>query len=225
MVKKKTKNNKELIFYFDYVCPYSFLAWRKINRLWQDYDLILKPIPVLLFSILDYYNTKHFSEIKEKKEYFYRDILRSAGKETIGMVFPPNYPFNSLIALKSTYLMKDKAEYITFITHLFTLCWQEGADISNYDLIKKVMKIYSLSEEELNNSEILENLKSNTENAIKEHKVFGLPFIIYEKEKFFGNDRIDILEEYLKGEDFVDKKELKRALEIESQVDYNVYSS
>ncbi|GIW21717.1 MAG: 2-hydroxychromene-2-carboxylate isomerase [Candidatus Sericytochromatia bacterium] len=224
MGKKKNKN-KELIFYFDYVCPYSFLAWRKINRIWQDYDLILKAEPVLLFEILSKYNTKHFSEIEEKKEYFYRDILRSAGKETVGLVFPPNYPFNSLIALKATYLMKGKPEYYTFITHLFTLCWQEGTDISNIELIKKVMKIYSLDIEAINNNEILENIKLNTDIAIKENKVFGLPFVIFEKEKFWGNDRIDILEEYLKGEDFVDKKELKRASEIQPQANYNVYSS
>lgn len=224
MTKKKNKN-KELLFYFDYSCPYSFLAWKKVNRFWQDYDLILKAVPVLLFDILSHYNTKHFSEIQEKKEYFYRDILRSAGKETVGMVFPPNYPFNSLMALKATYLMKDKHEYNTFITHLFTLCWQEGADISNPELVKRVMKIYSLEEEQLNNPEILENLKLNTENAIKENQVFGLPFTILEKEKFFGNDRLDILEEYLKGEDYVDKRELKNALEIESKADYNVYNS
>jgi len=224
MSKKKNKN-KELIFYFDYACPYSFLAWKKINRIWQDYDLILKAEPILLFDILKNYNTKHFSEIPEKKEYFYRDVLRSAGKETVGMVFPPFYPFNSIIAIKATYLMKNKPEYNTFITHLFTLCWQEGADISNIELIKKIMKIYSLEQEQLNNQEILDNIKLNTEYAIKENKVFGLPFTIFEKEKFFGNDRIDILEEYLKGEDFVDKKEFKRALEIETQLNYNEYYS
>lgn len=206
-------DEKELFFYFDYISPYAYLAWKKITRLAERYSVKLKPEPVLFGVILDNIDTKGPAEIPSKREFVFKDVLRWAAKRNIPLNFPPAHPFNPLPALRSTCVMENNPRYFEFINTLFDKCWKDGLDISNTELISSIMHDFGVDNglEQINNSEIKNILKEKTNNALS-RGIFGVPSMCVDNEIFWGNDRLEFLENYLRGEDVIDKDKLNEIL-------------
>jgi 2-hydroxychromene-2-carboxylate isomerase len=121
-------------------------------------------------------------------------------------------PFNSLYALRLSLIGVANQGHVNqkmLINLFFEMCWGEGLDISNVDLIESKLKNINLDSEKLLNlistKEIKLELRKNIEIAIS-HGVFGVPtFIVVDEfgkeELFWGNDSIKYLELYLTGND------------------------
>lgn len=213
---------RELTFYFDYISPYSFLVWRKIGNLCNKYNLLLKPVPVLFGAILTHWDTRGPAEIEPKRVYTYKDIVRCAAREKLQLQFPPAHPFNPLLALRATCIMEEinYQYYFTFITNLFEACWLQGKDLTSKEFILDILKLHGIK----NGSELIEadaikkSLKNKTDKAIT-RGVFGLPAMIVDSELFWGNDRLEFLEDYLKGIDPVVPAQLKNLMNLPRGID------
>ena len=76
----------------------------------------------------------------------------------------------------------------------------EDADLMDERVLKKLLQSLDLPADSLikgcKNPEVAEALRQNTESAIA-HGVFGTPSCLYQGELFWGNDRLDFLEEAL----------------------------
>lgn len=204
-----------LYFYFDYISPYAYLSWKKIIPLCEKYNLVLKPEPIVLGAILSQNETKGPAEILSKRAYTFKDVLRSAKKDGVKIKFPPTHPFNPLPSLRATCLMENHEKYFQFISDLFNICWYEGKDLSDINLIRHVLRKYGAENdiEKIKENNIKEILKDKTNQALLKG-VFGVPSILINDELFWGNDRFDFLEEYLSGKENIDINELERALQI-----------
>jgi 2-hydroxychromene-2-carboxylate isomerase len=212
---------KELIFYFDYISPYSFLAWRKIGELTNRYNLNLKPVPVLFGAILSHWDTRGPAEIEPKREYTYKDIVRSAARDKIKLQFPPAHPFNPLLALRATCIMENHPKYyFSFITSLFEACWIQSRDLANEEFILDILNLHGIrnGSELLKSEPVKKSLKDKTEEAVL-RGVFGVPAMIADSELFWGNDRLEFLENYLKGEDPVSPAQLKHLINLPRGID------
>lgn len=203
-------NKQKLTFYFDYISPYSYLAWHKISILCEKYNLELKPEPIVFGAILTKLENKGPAEVEPKRIFLYKDVLRSANKDNILLKFPPAHPFNPLLALRATCIMEKTTNYNNFITDIFDACWKEGKDISNIELIDSFLKKYNINNgiEFCNNDEIKNILKEKTTLAIN-NGIFGVPSMLINEELFWGNDRFDFLENYILGKDPINLEEEK----------------
>jgi 2-hydroxychromene-2-carboxylate isomerase len=80
--------------------------------------------------------------------------------------------------------------------------WQEGKDPGQPDTLNEIARSVGLDGEQLSqmaqDPEIKEALKKNTAEAV-ERGAFGAPTFFVGKKMFWGQDRIMLLEEYLKG--------------------------
>jgi 2-hydroxychromene-2-carboxylate isomerase len=207
---------KDLTFYFDYISPYSFLAWRKIAELCNKFNLQLKPVPVLFGAILSHWDTRGPAEIDPKREYTYKDIVRSAARDRVKIQFPPAHPFNPLLSLRATCIMAGYPKfYNSFITSLFEACWLQGMDLTSEEFIVDIMKLHGVDNgsELLKTDSVKQSLKDNTEEAIA-RGAFGVPAMFAGDELFWGNDRLEFLENYLKGLDPVDPVQLKNLMNL-----------
>lgn len=191
--------NKRLTFYFDYLSPYAFLAWRKVRELPQNYSVDINPQPVLFGALLTHWGSLGPAEIPPKRRFTFTDILRWAEYYQLNLHWPLAHPFNPLPALRATCLMEGVQGYQEFISRIFDACWIEGIDITLSEFLDALLLEFGIenglekSVEPVNK----QRLKEKTAQAINS-EVFGVPSMLVDQELFWGHDQMGFIEKYLK---------------------------
>ena len=192
-------------FTFDFLSPYSYLAWTWVREN-QQYDFNYNPVPMA--SLITHYETKGPAQIEPKRNYLFKDLLRKTAERNIPFTTPKELPFNSLYALRLSLKGVAGAHQKAVIDAIYTAGWARGLDIGNDDVLKNILQEANLPAAELfekmEAKDARRELKQNLENAIHQ-KLFGVPSFMVEGELFWGHDSIPYLEKFLKGEDLLDK--------------------
>jgi 2-hydroxychromene-2-carboxylate isomerase len=205
---------RKIEFFFDYLSPYSFLAWNMVKKnikvLKGHGELIYTP--VILSQVIHANDTKGPAEIKSKRDYLMKNCLRYSSKHNIDFNIPKTLPFNSLEALRLSQFKLMGDRQAEFIDMCFKFSWGEGHDLGDLDSFEKLYLANNFNIEsmlaELPMKELRRELKSSVKRAI-ELEVFGLPtFLIQEnndkKEMFWGCDSMEDLLSFLQGEDILE---------------------
>jgi len=203
---------KELIFYFDFLSPFSFFAWEQLHER-KDLQIIYRP--VALGPLLNYWGIKGPGEVTPKREFLLKQCLRYASKKDIEFTTPQTHPFNSLYALRLA-LKSTAGEFQSeVIETLWRAGWQKRIDMGDPDQLQLALKQANLPAEELFEKsftkEAKAELKQNIQQAIA-HGAFGVPSFVHQNELFWGNDSIQELEEFLNGQDCLDRSKLETLL-------------
>lgn len=193
---------KQISFYFDFVSPYSFLAWDELLQIAARNQAELRIVPVLLAGLLNAHGQKGPAEIPAKRDYVFIDLLRWCHKRGETIQGPPAHPFNPLSALRLCEAVGDTNNRVRVADALFFACWRKGQDISDKTVLARLLDELGLDAKtlmaEIETSNIKERIKQNTNEAISLH-VFGVPTFVVDNELFWGHDRLCHLEDYLKG--------------------------
>ena len=193
---------KKIDFYFDFLSPYSYLAWTWLRQ----QPLEITYIPVSIASIVSHYETKGPAQIKPKRNYLFKDLLRFTKLNHIPFTTPAHLPFNSLYALRLCLKSVAFEQQKPVIDAIFRAGWEHGLDIGNDDSLKQFLSAFTPTEELFARMEAKESridLKKNIEAAL-ERGVFGVPTFFVDEEMFWGNDSIKYLEMHLEGCDPLD---------------------
>ncbi len=201
---------KSVTFYFDFLSPYSYLAWTWLR---DNHELIRQKShffikPVTLAPLIKANETKGPAEIPSKREYLMKDCLRFASLHSIPFTPPPALPFNSLYALRVSLFECCAKDQVKVIDGLYREAWEHGHDLGNPEVVEKVLNQLGLPGaqwiERVGDKDLRKALKSATKEAI-EAGVFGLPSFLVdngeERELFWGNDSISFLKLYLEDRD------------------------
>ena len=191
---------KKIEFYFDFLSPYSYLAWTWVRN--QNYEFEYYPVSVA--SIVSSFKTLGPAQIKPKRDYLFKDLLRTTKLNNIPFTTPKELPFNSLYALRLS--LKQKV----VIDAIFNAGWRDGLDIGNDTVLREVLLNSGQSKEfvdefflKMEDRDARVQLKKNIEMAL-EKNLFGVPSFIYDNEIFWGHDSIKYLEMHLEGIDPLD---------------------
>ena len=202
---------QEINFYFDFLSPYSYLAWTWVRENYRKYQFILIPCP--LGSLIRHYETKGPAEIPPKRNYLFKNCLRYAALKGIKFNPPKNLPFNSLYALRISLWENCGREQFKVIEGLFRLGWEKGEDLGNEEIIVAELNRLGIDGvpllEKVGTKEIREGLKKNVSRALA-NGVFGVPTFIIKEELFWGNDSIEHLELFLDGRDPLQRDKIEQ---------------
>lgn len=203
---------KKIEFYFDFLSPYSYLAWTWVRE--QSYEFSY--IPVSVASIIAAYDTKGPAQIAPKRNYLFKDLLRFSKLQNIPFTTPKHLPFNSLYALRLALISSAGENQKAVIDAIFRAGWEHGLDIGSDDVLKEVLRKANLYTDEL--IEKMESkaarieLKANIERALQ-NELFGVPSFIADGEMFWGNDSTKYLEMHLNGSDPLDRVKYQQFIE------------
>lgn len=195
---------KKIEFYFDFLSPYSYLAWTWVRS--QPYEF--EYYPVSMATIIASYDTKGPAQIEPKRNYLFKDLLRATKMHNIPFTTPKHLPFNSLYALRLALMSSAGEKQKEIIDCIYRAGWEKGLDIGSDDVLKEVLKEANLYSDELiekmesKNARI--DLKANVERALQ-REIFGVPSFVVDGEMFWGYDSTKYLEMYLNGMDPLDK--------------------
>ena len=199
---------KRMEFYYDLVSPYSYLAYAEAGRVSEEAGARLVLRPVFLGALHKAAGIKAPIETPAKGRYQARDIQRWAARYGLAMRFPEQFPFRTLNTMRAALWCAERGSLEPFTREAFALFWEEdgapkGLEASDEDgPLREVARRVGLDAEELlegaQTGEAKQALKRATEEAV-ERGVFATPTFFVGDEMFWGNDRLDFVEEALKG--------------------------
>ncbi|TFH29878.1 MAG: 2-hydroxychromene-2-carboxylate isomerase [Myxococcales bacterium] len=200
-----------LRFHFDFISPYSYLAWCRVGAFARDHDLRVEPRPTLFAALLNHLDHKGPGEIPEKRAYMFKDCQRMAAQ--LGVPFVPvfSHPFNPLPSLRATLLDMDDDTRQRLVTSLFNATWAESRDVGSAEVVAAICADAGVPDAlaRIQEPEVKKGLLDASHEAIQ-LGVFGVPTMIVDGELFWGNDSFPHLARYLAGKDTVRPAELER---------------
>ena len=194
--------------FFDFISPYSYLAWKGVGALGARIGHEVEPRPVLFAAILNALGTKGPAEVPARRAYVVKDVLRAAHRAGVKMALPPAHPFNPLPGLRVAALDLDGALRFRIIDALFDATWGRGNGIDGAENVAAALRQAGIDEAPLmaraNEPDTKERLRRNTDEALA-RGVFGVPTMFVDGEMFFGFDSFPAIETFVRGEDPVKK--------------------
>ena len=190
---------KSLDFYFDFISPYSYLAYQKIKSLKRYNEILINYKPMLLGGLhnLGGITPPAFNERKLKN--MKNDCELIAKKNKIQFIWNIKFPLNSLYLMRG-YLVIDEKIKKDYFELCFNAYWRDNVDISNENNLNVILDSLGVDKKEfiknIQKVSIKEKLKQLTQIAF-DKDIFGAPTFVVNKKIFWGQDRLDYaLDEY-----------------------------
>jgi len=187
-------------FYFDYVSPYAYLAWRQLPAIAARHAEALEPIPIVFGALLSVHGTKGPAEVAAKRRYLIKDVYRKAQHAGVPFTLPPAHPFNPLLALRATSLQMPATTRHRLIDTIFAAIWETGEGIEAPGAVARAAAAVGLDGAEIERrageAETKTALRAQTDQALAED-VFGVPTVSVDGELFWGVETLPALDAFL----------------------------
>ena len=200
-----------LVFYFDFVSPYSYLAHTQLPELLSETGASLEYVPVFLGGLHQAQEITSPPFIPSKAKWIVRDCHMWADHYGLSLNWPKQFPFNTISLLRvCAYLQKTEPERVSnFINKTFCAIWEQGLDCSDQEQVSSHLQLLGLNVEEIltaiKDPEIKQVLTDNGVLSVKK-EMFGLPVFEVKDSLYFGQDRLHFVKRALLGSPFSDKK-------------------
>ena len=192
-------------YYFDCSSPWTYLSFRGLLdlRSKKEFEIIWKPILVggIFNSINPSVYESRKNPIKEKVNYSQKDLQDWAQSRKLEINWPKVFPVNSVKAMRGAFFAINKGGIEEYSEVIFKSYWTDGKDISSDDVLLQIIKAFNWDEQEfflyINDPNTKDKLINNTQELMDKGG-FGSPtFFVDETNMFFGNDRIQLIKEFL----------------------------
>lgn len=194
--------SKAIDFYFEFSSPYGYFASKKIAALAEKHGCTLNWKPFLLGAAFKKEGTNSLISYPMKGPYSKHDIERSSGYYGIPFKWPEVFPIFTVNAARATLwaqqAMPEKA--VPLIHAIYDKAFAEGVDIGQVPVVLEAAQSVGIDPDTLSENmrapDVKARLKDETQAAL-DNGVFGSPFCIVEGEKFWGVDRLDMMDAWL----------------------------
>ena len=183
-------------FYFDFSSPYGYLASTKIDALAAKHGRSVTWRPMLLGVAFKATGGAPLPSIPLKGEYAKRDFLRSARFYGIPYKQPDPFPVSTVAACRAFYSLSQTDGRAKLARRLFTAYFVEGINIGESPNVLKIAGALGL-EPDIESQAVKDGTRAEVEAALAKG-VFGSPYIIVDGEPFWGFDRFEQIDRWLR---------------------------
>lgn len=192
----------QIEYYFSLLSPWSYLGHSRFNTIAKTHNIrvIFKPIPMFdLFAETGGLpaNKRH----KTRQAYRIMELKRFREKLAIPLTLKPAYwPYDATLAHSIIFIMIDN-DYnpMDFIQKAFEACWSHEKDMTTEETNTEILESLQLDTaliKEAKKINLAKRHEDNFRDAIAAN-VFGAPSYVWKDEVFWGQDRIELLEDAL----------------------------
>ncbi len=189
---------KRLDLWFDYSCPYAYLASTQVEALAKRTGAELVWRPMLLGGVFRAVGTpQKLSNVLSppKARHNLLDMTRWAAHFGVPLTMPAAHPFRTVEALRATLLTGIDP---SVIHGFYRAYWARGEEVSAPATMRRVLAAAGHDAEAILGrlDEAREDLRVRTEEAIA-LGIFGAPAFVVGGELFWGQDRLHFVERAL----------------------------
>ncbi len=191
---------KKLEFVFDVGSPTAYLAWTQLPGLLQRSGAELVYVPVLLGGLFKASGNASPVDTPAKSAYIARDCQRYARKLGVLFKINPYFPVNTLMVMRGVVGAQRAGELDPVLTAAFRAMWVGEQKLDDPIVLEHLAEKAGVGIRKfvgwISDDSVKAALRSNTERAAA-RGAFGAPTFFVGEEMFFGQDRMDWVEETL----------------------------
>jgi 2-hydroxychromene-2-carboxylate isomerase len=189
-------------FLFDVGSPASYLAFRRLPAIAARTGAHIEYTPILLGGVFKETGNRSPAEVPAKGRYVRMDLDRFARRHGIPFQSNPHFPINTLALMRGAAGLKGSARFMPYLEAIFTALWERVRNLSDPAEVAAALSAADMTQEEfqalITDSDVKAKLLHSTEAALQ-RGVFGAPSFFVGDQIFFGQDRLDWVEEALAG--------------------------
>jgi len=188
---------KNIEFYFDFGSPTAYLAYTQLQLIAERQKTNLIYCPILLGGIFKATGNNPPASVPAKGKYMMVDLQRYADKYKVPYKRNPHFPVNTLSLMRGAVSYQEDGDFLKYVNVIFQNMWVEPKNLNDHEVLEKVLMENNFDIDDfmkrISDQNIKNKLISNTENAVKKG-TFGAPTIFIGDEMFFGQDRMEFVE-------------------------------
>ena len=181
-------------FYFDFISPYSFLAYQQIKKIERKENIKIKYKPILLGGLHNLHEIKAPAFIPSKAKFMIKDCKLITEKKRISFKFNSYFPIKTLNLMRGSLVAEVDNFHNYYIDKIFDSFWKDGLNMNDQSIIDKILKNINVNPKtfflRLNSESIKNLLKKKTSEAF-DKGIFGAPTFFVNNKIFWGQDRLD----------------------------------
>jgi 2-hydroxychromene-2-carboxylate isomerase len=185
---------KPIEFYFDFVSPYSFIAYQELKKIEKNDKIKIKYKPVLLGGLHNLHNIKAPAFIPAKAKFMIRDCKMIAEKNKIKFKFNSYFPIKTLSLMRGTLISEEDDFLSYYVDKVFDCIWKDGLNMNDQSIVEKILKNLNINPKTFflrsSSQNIKNSLKERTDEAFKKG-IFGAPTFLVNNKIFWGQDRLE----------------------------------
>ncbi|RAK68641.1 2-hydroxychromene-2-carboxylate isomerase [Phenylobacterium kunshanense] len=191
---------KTVEFLFDVGSPASYIAFKRLPGIAERTGAEIDYRPFLLGGVFKATGNRSPAETPAKAAWTSRDLARFAAKHDVPFERNPHFPINTLHLMRGAAGLQGDPRFMPYLEAVFEAMWRTPRNLGNPAEMAPVLERAGIGAEAFR--ELIEDeatkarLKSTTEDAVA-RGAFGAPTFFVDGELYFGQDRLDWVEEAL----------------------------
>lgn len=191
---------RALHFYFDLMSPFAYLAHTRLPDLARRYrlDIVYHPVHLPELKIAAGNTGPPNVTIPIKLRYLVTDMKRWAARYGVPLAFPKS--LDSAMANKAVLYAADRGQTRAYVEAMWLRTWGEGGDLSAPAVLADIGRSLGWAPPEVAAfvaSPEADRRYAESTAAAHAQGVFGVPTMMLDDEMWWGNDRLQFLEEFL----------------------------
>ena len=182
--------------------PWTYLSFRGILDLKKKKNFEIAWKPILVGGIFNSINPSVYESrenpVKEKLQYSQKDLQDWANFRNIQINWPKIFPINSVKAMRGAFYFIDNGGIETYFEDVFQSYWTNGKDISDIECLSLIAQDHGANKSDfvefISNEQVKQRLILTTQELMDKGG-FGSPTFFIDADMYFGNDRIQLIED------------------------------
>lgn len=192
-----------LEFYFDFMSPYAYLAFQRLPALAARYShsVIYKPVELGVLKLAAGNTGPPTREMPLKLAYAMTDIGRWAQRYGAPFSVRPGMSLDSDLLNKGTFYAIDRDEAEAYIRAAWAATYGHGQSMNDEAVIASVAGTLGWDSGEFReylSSDVAKQRYAAGMDEARRNGIFGVPTMRLGKQLWWGNDRLDFVEEQLR---------------------------
>ncbi len=190
----------DIAFYFDFSSPYGYLAAKRIDGIAARHGRGVDWRPFLLGVVFKELGGRPLTQYPLKGDYSRHDFDRSARRYGIPFKMPDVFPRPTTLAMRAALWLRqhDRARARAYCEAVYDAYFQHGRDIADVAVLLDLAgDLGPALAEGLEDPALKALARAENDAAINEVRVFGSPYFLVDGEPFWGNDRLEMIDEWL----------------------------
>lgn len=188
--------------FYSFQCPYSYLAIDRLSQLEAKYDIrsLWQPFSAKAAG----QNFQSSTIPPEKASYMKEDVQRLAKKMEMPIVFKEDWPekeFDPERSIRGAVVASDLEIILEYNIKMFQRWWGEGQDPNEQSFFIQLCDDLDIDPNEfagrISTTDTRERVRGLFKRGRAKLQVFDTPTIVIGEERFFGIDRLPLVEERL----------------------------
>lgn len=189
-------------FFYDLISPTAYLAQTQLPAIAARTGATIEFRPMFLGGVMQATGNRPPGMLPAKGKWMQADMARFARRYGVPLNPNPHFPMmNTLHAQRGSTAWRGRADFPALLAALYQAVWRDGENLGDREVLQRVVAsagfdaagFLAAADDPANK----EALKASTDEAVA-RGAFGAPTFFVNGEMFFGQDRLDFVEEALR---------------------------